>query len=74
MALSHATLYPQEAKFDKVWEGEGKIDWLKFDPEMNISQFRIISIMSGLPVLKYGKAMMMKGSARLNVGDSRSLL
>ena len=72
-ALSHATLYPQEAKIGKAWECDGKIDWLKFDLEMNIQQFRIISAMSGLPVLKYKKALMMKGSARLNVGDSRSL-
>lgn len=72
-ALSHATLYPQEAKIEKAWECEGKIDWPKFDLEMNMSQFRIINTMSGLPVLKYGKAMMTKGSARLNVGDSRSL-
>lgn len=72
-ALSHATLYPQEAKIEKAWECEGKIDWPKFDLEMNMLQFRIINTMSGLPVLKYGKAMMTKGSARLNVGDSRSL-
>ncbi|MGD9666645.1 MAG: acetoacetate decarboxylase family protein [Synergistaceae bacterium] len=72
-ALSHATLYPQEMKVDKAWEGEGKIDWQKFDPEMNMIQFRIISTISALPVHKYEKALMMKGSARLNVGDSRSL-
>lgn len=72
-ALSHATLYPQEAKFDKAWEGEGRINWLKFDLEINMVQFRIINAMSSLPVLKYSKALMMKGSARLNVGDSRSL-
>lgn len=72
-ALSHATLYPQEVKFYKVWEGEGKAEWLSFDMEMNMLQFRTISTMSGLPVLKYSKALMMKGAARLNVGDSRSL-
>lgn len=72
-ALSHATLYPQEMKVDKAWEGEGNIEWLKFDLEMNMIQFRIISTISALPVHKYGKALMIKGAARLNVGDSRSL-
>ena len=72
-ALSHATLYPQEVKFDKAWIGEGKVNWQKFDLEMNMIQFRIISTISSLPVHKYSKALMMKGSARLNVGDSRSL-
>ena len=73
-ALSHATLYPQEMKTDKAWEGEGSIEWLKFDPEMNMLQFRIISEMSRLPILKYERAMMLRGYARLNVGDSRSLV
>lgn len=72
-ALSHATLYPQEMKIDKAWEGEGRIEWMRFDLEMNMLQFRTIISMSELPVLKYKKALMMKGSARLNVGNSRSL-
>lgn len=72
-ALSHATLYPQEVKFEKAWMGEGRIEWHKFDLEMNMGQFRIINTMSSLPILKYSNALMMKGSARLNVGDSRSL-
>ena len=73
-ALSHPTLYPQEMRVCKAWEGEGNIEWLKFDPEMNMLQYRIISEMSRLPILKYIRAMMLKGSARLNVGDSRSLI
>jgi acetoacetate decarboxylase len=72
-SLSHATLYPQEMKAVRAWEGEGNIEWVRFDLEMNMLQFRIISEMSRLPILKYVRAMMLKGSARLNVGDSGSL-
>ncbi len=73
-ALSHPTLYPQEMRVDKAWEGGGRVEWLKFEPEMNMIQYRIISQMSGLPILRYVRAVMLRGSSRLNVGDSKSLI
>lgn len=72
-SLSHATLYPQEKTIHKGWEGDGRIEWPKFEPEMNLVQYRTIKAMSDLPVLDHRPALMLKTSARLNVGDSRSL-
>ena len=72
-SLSHATLYPQEAIARQVWIGEGCIKWYPLTLEQNLVQFRIISTLADLPVIRYLPAKMMKGSSRLNVGDSRLL-
>ena len=81
--MGHVTIFPggsvpihshEQEEVYFIIEGEGSIEWLKFDPEMNMLQFRIISEMSRLPILKYERAMMLRGYARLNVGDSRSLV
>ena len=72
-SLSHATLYPQEATMIRAWRGDGRVRWHPFTLEMNLIQFKVISALSQLPVLRYLPALMTKGSARLNVGDSRTL-
>jgi len=72
-SLSHATLYPQEAIARQAWIGEGCIKWYPLTLEQNLVQFRIISTLANLPVIRYLPAKMMKGSSRLNVGDSRPL-
>jgi len=72
-SLSHATLYPQESTVRQAWAGEGAIKWMELPPEKNPLQWRIIKTLAGLPVLKYTGAVMMKASARLNVGDSKIL-
>lgn len=72
-SLSHATLYPQESIVQKGWIGEGRIDWTQLAAEEHPLQARAISSLASLPVLGYAGAVMLKGSARLNVGDSMSL-
>lgn len=72
-ALSQATLYPQEMIATQVWTGEGSIKWTPLSLEQNMLQFRIISTLAQLPVVKYTTAQIIKGSSRLNVGDSKIL-
>ncbi len=72
-SLSQATLYPQEAKIGKGWTGEGRVEWTELTAEEHPLQSRAINSLANLPVLKYSGAMMLKGSAQLNVGDSRVL-
>jgi len=72
-ALSHATLYPQEMTVSRAWVGEGRINWPEFPLEINLLQYKIINTLANLPALKYTSSLMMKGSAILNVGDSRPL-
>ncbi len=72
-ALSHATLYPQEMTADQIWTGEGEIRWTRLTQAQHPLQFYIIDALAGLPLLKYRGAAMMKGTSRLNVGDSRRL-
>lgn len=72
-ALSQATLYPQEMKVHQGWMGEGAVEWIPTPPERNPLQARIIASLAGLPVERYRGGMMIKGTARLNVGDSRVL-
>ena len=72
-ALSHATLYPQEARPDRVWTGEGRVTWHPLSAAQHFVQWGIIAALAGLHVKRYLGATMFKGSARLNVGDSRML-
>ncbi len=72
-SLSHATLYPQESVLDKAWTGEGSVLWTKLSSAQHPLQWFIINALAELPVVKYRNAIMTKGSARLNVGDSRIL-
>ncbi|MGI6783398.1 MAG: acetoacetate decarboxylase family protein [Aminivibrio sp.] len=72
-ALSRPTLYPQEMKAHQGWIGEGAIEWTVYPPEHNLLQAKIVASLAGLPVVKYRGGMMLKGAARLNVGDSRVL-
>ena len=72
-SLSHATLYPQEMTPSAAWRGEGSLQWTKLTPEQHPLQWRIIHSLASLPVLQYAGAVMVKGKARLNVGDSRIL-
>jgi len=71
--LSHATLYPQEMTARQIWTGEGEIQWTQLAQEQHPLQWKIINTLAGLPIVKYTNAMMIKGSARLNVGDSKIL-
>ncbi len=71
--LSHATLYPQEMVVRRVWTGEGSLRWTPLPYEQHPLQCRIIGELAGLPVAQYLGAKMVKGTARLNVGDSRML-
>lgn len=72
-SLSQATLYPQESMVTKAWKGDGCVEWTELIAEEHPLQYRAITCLANLPVLKYSYAMMLKGSARLNVGDSRVL-
>jgi len=72
-ALSHATLYPQEMVVKQVWVGEGSVQWTQLTPEEHPLQSNIIKALAELPLVKYTNAMMIKCSARLNVGDSKIL-
>ena len=72
-SLSQATLYPQESMVTKAWKGDGCVEWTELTAEEHPLQCRAITCLANLPVLKYSYAMMLKGYARLNVGDSRVL-
>ena len=72
-ALSHGTLYPQEMIVKEMWTGEGSLRWAPLSYEQHPLQARIIASLAGLPVLRYLGGQMVKGTARLNVGDSRVL-
>lgn len=72
-ALSHATLYPQEMTAKQVWTGDGRIEWTRLTPEQHPLQSNIIDTLAGLPIVKYTSAFMIKGSSRLDVGDSKIL-
>jgi acetoacetate decarboxylase len=72
-ALSHATLYPQEATILGGWTGEAALAWTELAPEQHPLQWRIVNTLAGLPVIRSTGAMMVKTTARLNVGDSRTL-
>ena len=72
-AISHATLYPQEMTVSRAWAGEGSCTWTKLSPELHPLQSGYIATLSDLPVRRYTMAFMLKGVARLNVGDSRTL-
>lgn len=71
--LSHATLYPQEMVAKQAWAGEGSVQWTQLTPEQHPLQSHIIKALAELPLVKYTKAMMIKCSAQLNVGDSKIL-
>lgn len=73
-ALSQATLYPQEMYAKQAWNAEGSIRWTKLTSEQHPLQHHIIEALANLPVLKYANAMLLKGTVKLNVGDSRVLL
>lgn len=72
-SLSHATLYPQSSRTERMWTGEGFIGWTRLSSEQHPLQWYIIEALSELPVVKYLKAVMIKGTSQLNVGDSRIL-
>ena len=72
-SLSQLTLYPQEMYVKEAWAGEGEIRWTPLTQEQHPAQSRIITSLAGLPIKGYESAVMIKGSARLNVGDSRIL-
>lgn len=72
-SLSHATLYPQETVIEEGASGEGRIDWTELTAEEHPLQAGAISSLANLPVSGYTAAVMLKGYARLNVGDSRIL-
>ncbi|MBC7077320.1 MAG: acetoacetate decarboxylase, partial [Synergistales bacterium] len=50
-----------------------RVEWTELTAEEHPLQSRAINSLANLPVLKYSGAMMLKGSAQLNVGDSRVL-
>lgn len=72
-ALSHPTLYPQEMHIKQAWNGEGSVRWNKLTFEQHPLQHYIIQALADLPVIGYTNSIVLKGTARLNVGDSRIL-
>ncbi len=72
-SLSQITLYPQEMHVKEAWTGEGAAEWTVLTPEQHPQQSNIIASLAGLPIKGYLSALMIKGAARLNVGDSRIL-
>ncbi len=72
-SLSQITLYPQEMRVKEAWTGKGEVRWTPLTPEQHPVQSNIIASLAGLPIKEYQSALMMKGAARLNVGDSKIL-
>lgn len=72
-ALSHATLYPQRASFTWARWGRGVLSWNSLGFERHPVQWRVIDALASLPVLGWGRAVMTKGSAVLEVGASRAI-
>lgn len=69
-SLSQATLHPQASLVDKGWRGEGRIEWTALAAEKHPLQAGAIGALADLPVLRYAGTAMLKGAARLDVGDS----
>lgn len=72
-ALSHGVLYPQEMRARQILAGKGEVRWLRLTEEQHPLQWFIIDALAALPVKSYRPAVLMRGEARLNVGDSRVL-
>ncbi len=72
-SLSHPTLYPQEMHIKQAWNGEGSLRWTKLTFEQHPLQHHIIEALANVPIVRYTNAMLLKGLAKLNVGDSRIL-
>lgn len=72
-ALSHATLYPQEAIVQKGWQGEGKISWNMVTWEQVPTQAHIINALASLPIKRYISSSFGKSKIILNPRLCRAL-
>ncbi len=72
-ALSHATLYPQEMTLERMWTGDGRLSWTDLGEERYPVLWKVAGELAALPVVRWLEGSMFKGSARLNVADSRAL-
>ena len=72
-ALSHATLFPQEAPSSEAWLGEGKVHWEAPTPEQHPTQAHIIQALSQLPIKAYRDCLLTHGSVILRNDLARQL-
>lgn len=72
-ALSHATLYPQQAVATEVWTGEGKVTWTPLTPEQHPLQAHIIAGAAALPNLGYRDCIYSRAKVTLHEETARAL-
>lgn len=72
-ALSHATLYPVDAKFLSGSSGSGKITWTKATPLYNPLQGVAVNALADLPVLEYRDCLFAKAVTNLRQDLARDL-
>ncbi len=72
-ALSHATVFPQEAPCTAGWRGNGTVRWQALTPEQHPTQAHIIRALSQLPIRAYRDCAMTLGSLILRNDTARQL-
>jgi len=72
-ALSHATLYPQQATAREVWVGEGSVEWNVLTQEQHPLQAHIIAGAAALPNLGYRDCIYSRACVVLHEETARAL-
>ena len=71
--LSQPVLYPQGMTVTGAWAGKGTVRWTELTFEQNMSQYKIIRGLAGLPVKALGPAMLTKGAIVMKPFSGRVL-
>ncbi|MCC7021296.1 MAG: acetoacetate decarboxylase family protein [Thermomicrobiales bacterium] len=72
-ALSHATLYPQQAIVTEVWAGEGSVEWTVLTQEQHPLQAHIIAGVAALPNKGYRTCTYSRARVVLHEETARAL-
>ena len=72
-ALSHATLYPQQAFGTELWAGEGSVAWTPLTQEQHPMQAQIIAGAAALPNLGYRDCTYSRSCVVLHEETARAL-
>jgi acetoacetate decarboxylase len=72
-ALSHATLYPQQATPTEVWVGEGTVEWTVLTQEQHPLQAHIIAGVAALPNKGYRECVYSRAKVTLHEDTARAL-
>ncbi len=72
-ALSHATLYPVDARYLSASTGSGKATWTKPNPLYNPSQGPAVNALADLPVIEYEGGLFARAVTNLRQDLARDL-